>query len=114
MPAGLALYAEADEQGWPSEAHSLAYVPQPTQQVLRRCIVARQVDNKMACLGANRGVVTRFVRDAESSYMRTQSVVILPRAPFSPACQVPFAQVHATSDRLPDGTQRPSLPPQGE
>jgi hypothetical protein len=99
--------ADADEQGWPSEKHSLAHVPQPTQQVLRRCIVARQVDNQMACLGANRGVVTRFVRDAESSYMRTQSVVILPRAQFSPACQVPFAQVHATSDRLPDGTAAP-------
>jgi len=84
------------------------------QEILRRCIVARQADNEKACLGANRGVVTRFVRDAESSDMRTQSVVILPRAQFGPAGHVPFAQVHATSDRLPDGTRRPSLPPHGE
>jgi hypothetical protein len=67
----------------------------------------RQVDNQTACLGANLGVITDFVRGAESSDMRTQAVVIMPRTQFSPARQILLAEVHATRDRLPDGTRPP-------
>jgi hypothetical protein len=57
------------------ELHSLADIPASTEQVPPCCIVVRQVDNKMACLGANLGVITGFVRGAESSDMRTQAVI---------------------------------------
>ena len=61
----------------------------------------RYVDEQTKSVGANLGVITDFVRRAESSDMHTQAVIILPGMQFSPARQVPLAELHAPSDRLP-------------
>jgi hypothetical protein len=42
-----------------------------------------------------------LVRCAEPPNRRAQAIIILPGTQFSPARQVPLAELHAPSDRLP-------------
>src|SRR6266851_592120 len=84
--------------------HSLADIPQSTEQVPRRRIVVRHIDKQTQCLGANLGAITVFVSTPEPSYIHAQAIIILRCRQFSPARPVPLAEVHAPSDRLACGT----------
>jgi hypothetical protein len=79
----------------------LADIPQPTEEAPRRRIVVRHLNEQTSGLGANLGAITVFVRRPELPHIHAQFVIILPGAQFSPAPQIPLAEVHATSDRLP-------------
>ena len=52
-------------------------------------------------VGANLGAITVLVRRPEPPNRRAQAIIILPGTQFSPARQVPLAELHAPSDRLP-------------
>src|SRR6266849_11048142 len=86
-----------------SGGHSLADIPQSTEQVPRRRIVLRHVDKQTYSLGANLGAITVLVGTPELSDIHAQAVIILPGTQFSPARPVPLAEVHAPSDRLACG-----------
>ena len=61
----------------------------------------RYVDEQTKSVGANLGAITVLVRRPEPPNRRAQAIIILPGTQFSPACQVPLAELHALSDRLP-------------
>ena len=79
----------------------LADIPQSTKEALRRRIVIRYVDEQTKSVGANLGAITVLVRCPEPPNRRAQAIIILPGTQFSPARQVPLAEQHAPSDRLP-------------
>lgn len=60
----------------------------------------RYVDEQTKSVGANLGAITVLVRRPEPPNGRAQPI-ILPGTQFSPARQVPLAELHAPSDRLP-------------
>ena len=61
----------------------------------------RYVDEQTKSVGANLGAITVLVRRPEPPNRRAQAIIILPGTQFSPARQVPLAELHAPSDRLP-------------
>jgi hypothetical protein len=61
----------------------------------------RHVDEQTKSVGANLGAITVLVRRPEPPNRRAQAIIILPGTQFSPARQVPLAELHAPSDRLP-------------
>lgn len=64
-------------------------------------MVARYVEEQTKSVGANLGAITVLVRRPEPPNRRAQAIIILPGTQFSPARQVPLAELHAPSDRLP-------------
>ena len=60
----------------------------------------RYVDEQTKSVGANLGAITVLVRRPEPPNRRAQAI-INPATQFSPARQVPLAELHAPSDRLP-------------
>ena len=61
----------------------------------------RYVDEQTKSVGANLGAITVLVRRPEPPNRRAQAIIILPGTQFSPARQVPLAELHAPSERLP-------------
>ena len=59
------------------------------------------VDEQTKSVGANLSVITVLVRRLAPPNRRAQAIIILPGTQFSPARQVPLAELHAPSDRLP-------------
>src|SRR5258707_3051754 len=57
----------------------------------------RYVDEQTKSVGA----ITMLVRRPEPPNRRAQAIIILPGTQSSPARQVPLAELHAPSDRLP-------------
>jgi len=73
----------------------------------------RYVDEQTKSIGAKLGAITVLVRRPEPPNRRAQAIIILPGTQFSPARQVPLAELHAPSDRLPrDPTLTLSTGPQ--
>ena len=60
----------------------------------------RYVDEQTKSVGANLGAITVLVRRPEPPNRRAQAIIILPGTQFSPARQIPLAELHARSDRL--------------
>ena len=61
----------------------------------------RYVDEQTKSVGANLGAITVLARRPEPPNRRAQAIIILPGTQFSPARQVPLAELHAPSGRLP-------------
>jgi len=59
----------------------------------------RYVDDQAKGVGANLGAITVLVRRPPNR--RAQAIIILLGTQFGPARQVPLAEPHAPSDRLP-------------
>src|ERR1700736_3950885 len=72
-----------------------ADIPQSTKEVPRCRIVMRYVDEQTKSVGANLGAITVLVRRPGPPNRRAQAIIILPGTQFSPARQVPLAELHA-------------------